>query len=515
MQKYYLSTIRFLLGFTILVSIFISCKKDLYADSSDIYAQLSANKFFELGSASADIVNGKVYHDTTYSYPAIPILLNGVANSDMHITGVIDTTLAAEINEFYKSNNLVAKVGAFRLKSDTLTVHAGTSIVTDSLYGMLDDARYLDSAGVYVIPVRINTTNNELIKNPIALFRMGYTQTNYYGRFSSGNYYSEDNPSLYTYSSNVNNFGYFDIVVNRKNHNQVGDLVFNINPGVSSPFHYGSLKILAGLDFENSIINDFKTTVDTVERLNNYAIMPSGNLKIETGAVVVQQDNYSSWDNFVYRLSNLSSLSADSNYLFYFHLPANSDTNYFPPDPNKAYSNMFVRVKCNDLKSLNIDSNNAVVNGSLMDRANWNVYSSQGNDSTYEANYYNYLIPSNAIDGDVDTYWGPMGFTTSSAFFINMQNAHSVKGFRIFPNYIDLTMDILTAEILSSNDGNNWTSQGYYFGSVTDPNSSKDNPDYKYIHFNSSVNAQYFQIKILSTSNYYSTSSIPEIVGYE
>lgn len=498
---------------TLLLSI-SSCKKDLITNSSSLVGQLNANKFFEMGIASSDVVNGKVYHDSSLSNPAIAIQLVGPSSTDLIVTGVVDTTLCRELIDYYKSNDLIPRNGSFALVRDTLTVHAGTDKVTDSLYGKLMNAFNLDSSGIYLVPVRLTANNNEnLIANKIALFRMQFIQNNYYGQLSNGSFYSLDNPNSYNYSSTINGYGFFDVQINRINNHAVGDLIFNLTPRLSLPFLYASLKIKAGMSFEHTIIDSFKNAVDSVQKLKNYAIMPSKNVTIPNKEVIVQQNNYYPSDDFIYRLSKLNSLSVDSNYLFCMTLPDNRDTNYFPPSPIRANSNFFVRVKCVDLNSQNVDSNNTVINGNEINRNSWTVYSSTGDDSVYNANY-NSNIPSAAIDGNPQTYWAPSGYSTSNSFYINMGITNNVKGFRILPNYNSSSMDILIAEILSSNDGKEWDSQGYYFGSATDPNSTISNPDYKYIHFNSPVNARYFQLRITSTSNYYGTTSIPEIIAF-
>lgn len=108
------------------------------------------------------------------------------------------------------------------------------------------------------------------------------------------------------------------------------------------------------------------------------------------------------------------------------------------------------------------------------------------------------------VDGSNSTSWRSNGILPAWVV-VDMITASTVKGFSIIPNYEYRTSDFIEMDVLSSNDGTTWKTEGQYVGTATLSSSSATVPDIKTIKFIVPVNARYFKFNITkSTAGTYS-----------
>jgi hypothetical protein len=141
-------------------------------------------------------------------------------------------------------------------------------------------------------------------------------------------------------------------------------------------------------------------------------------------------------------------------------------------------------------KITNIDPANAGLTGTTAVRTGWSVTAS-GNFST--------RVVTRILDANNATAWRSSG-TLPAWTVLDMASVTAVKGFSIVPNYEYRTSDFLEMDVLSSNDGTIWKTEGQYVGPVILASSSATAPDIKTVKFIVPVSARYFKFNITKST---------------
>lgn len=226
---------------------------------------------------------------------------------------------------------------------------------------------------------------------------------------------------------------------------------------------------------------------------NLFRLAGNGNVTIKAGHTM-------SADSFKVHLDKLTGLSAGV-YKYAVPLRLSSGT----AGATLASTLMFIRFDIIVVDWINVDQRNKDLNGIRIDRAAWHTTaSSEGRGLT-----------DYALDGNNLSAWTSSATGLPQWFQLDMGKVHAVKGFSIVPNYGDFTTndDLLKMDILSSNDGVIWKTEGTYKGprvGFTNPS----NPEFKTVKFISPVTARYFKFNVTSSSSG-TAAGMAELYGIE
>lgn len=173
-------------------------------------------------------------------------------------------------------------------------------------------------------------------------------------------------------------------------------------------------------------------------------------------------------------------------------------------DEEITVSDLLDVIECSIKKGMfiNLDATATTIEGTPLDKSSWTAEAN----ITYQPAY----SASNAIDNNNSTVWFAQAYASTPILTVNMGSREELKGFRITPNYTAFgkTYAIKKIEVLISDDGNKWTSQGIS-ALFSVPSGSIDDPDYKVIKFHEAVKTTYFRFVLVE--NHTSYAGIAEI----
>lgn len=498
MTKYILHIITF----SFLLLVIESCKKDDYSMLDDIQnaADYSSS---QVGKANAIVIQGVSYGDTTTAIPSVPIFLNRAESHNVTIKAEIDTSLIASYNQMYSTQYNLISSAAFKLGNNSIEIPAGQTQSTDSFRIYLQSAALLNvGVAPYLIPLRLTSSDGSLQKS-IAFVKMNVTVSQIFGNINGGGSWYDggvygstttlDNKYLYTYILTKN----FDQPI-------IAPDSLAFTAGLTSSLQMHSLVVNAELTNDASIIQAYND-------VNGSHVLPfpDGTFDFYKDSAVVPANYTSLYNGLALRFKNYDLFNSNDTFLLAMRPISKKSPYNVEPDTASRFKYSYIKLKINHVRNGNVDASNGSIVGTVSDRSTWKITSSYGPDSLYYSN-----PPSNVLDGNNTTYWNSPGWSLPQDLIVDAGSVQTFKGFRITPQYADLTRDFLQISIATSEDKIHWISQGYYFGTPVSSTSSADQPDIKNIKFITPVNARYINFSIQkSTSSYY--TGVAEINGIQ
>ncbi|MFT3902541.1 MAG: DUF1735 domain-containing protein [Niabella sp.] len=411
--------------------------------------------------------------------PAVgfPAMVNVALSKSVTISFADDPGLVATYNAANTTNYTAMSAGTYTLAKNSVTIPAGATASTDSVQVRFPDLSAFTSGASYLLPVRIKdegavtpgTTNNVryILLKPVSAVA-----------------------SIPALGSNIINLA-FALAPN-------GTVTGQSQTGFSA-----SVNAALGANSTVTIVDD-ASLIAAYNSANgtSYAAFPANTCSISKNSVIIPAGATNSGvDSFKVQFTNFQSF-AEGDYLLPVRIQSGTGSDGLSGDPSRSVVYIHVNVFQD-----NIDPTNSGLTGTTMSRTDWSATASSVFTSAYAA--------SNTIDGNNNTSWFAQLTSPGPYLQIDMGTQKTIKGFSIVPNYgaFGILYNFLTMEVLTSNDGNIWTSQGKYSGTVTSATSSATNPDLKIIRFISPVTAQYYRFRVLTGSNAY--TGIGEINGIE
>ena len=256
--------------------------------------------------------------------------------------------------------------------------------------------------------------------------------------------------------------------------------------------HASSSQVKVKVVVDNTLVETYNT-----EKKTSFIEIPATGYKLVVAEVTIKEGEIISADSISFSLSDFASLKDQNGYMVPLKI-AEVITN---DKGVEISSNMMVVYVTVNNSFVNIDLTATTIEGTAIDKSNWTAVASV----TYAAAYG----ASNAIDGKNSTSW--FAQTASKPMLtVNMGSEQELKGFRICPNYSAFASSyaIKKIEVLVSNDGVKWTSQGVS-PVFSLPTGNVNAPDYKIIKFYGPVKATYFRFVLVE--NHTSYAGIGEI----
>lgn len=226
--------------------------------------------------------------------------------------------------------------------------------------------------------------------------------------------------------------------------------------------------------------------IDVYNTNNNtsYASPSSDSYSFTNKSVTIKAGELESSDSICLTINDFNLLSASEGYIFPFRLSEVSKGNV----SISSNLNMLYLILNNSFS--NIDTKATSIEGEVCDRSSWICTS---------PNSY-YTNPQDVLDGDPRTQWEGFTYGNQISFKINMGTQNSIKGLTFSPNYIANGQicpgNMKTTNVYTSNDGNDWTSQGTIVMPSISSNASYDNPVLNIIKFYGPVTTQYIKLEM-------------------
>lgn len=467
------------IGICCIMILFIvsACKKqDIHNQEMYAYTSPGNAGYHFLDGGNIALVRNTVARE---SYAAFPVLLTRAFDQDVQVTAVIDTGFIKTYDSIYKLSTPSPSFppGTFELlNGGKITIKAGQTSSQDSIQVKLNSASGLPTGTVqYIIPVLLQTASNGIpvsSSRQVMYVRMNVTTVLAGIRSLAG-----------TETTDID-------LAHVDGTNRGPDMIYM--RGVTNMGLPKEVSINAKENF--SLVSSYNEKNNTT-----YEPFPQGSYQLLKSTVTVKPGQTLSADSFAVKLTDMQLFDKNKQYL----LPVEVAESSQPDVPAADVSRKVVYVRLKILVQ-NIDPLNTGLTGTTMDRATWSVTAS-GNYSSY--------VPSNILDGRNNTAWDSDG-RMPAWLVLDMGSTRTVKGFLMVPNYLYRNEDIREMEVLSSNDGNNWISQGKYVGTATSSMSSPTNPDIKTLKFYVPVTARYFRF-VITRSTAGSYTGLAELNGIE
>lgn len=134
-----------------------SCKKDSN-DTQQLYSYIPpGNAGYNVTTGSLAILRSSIYSSTL----SFPIYLTRAYNNDVKVTAIIDTTFLKVYDSTNKVTSPRFKLTAFNFANNgTVHIPKGETASKDSIIMQMGDSTGLDFAKTYIIPIRLNTSDN-------------------------------------------------------------------------------------------------------------------------------------------------------------------------------------------------------------------------------------------------------------------------------------------------------------------------------------------------------------------
>ncbi|MFD2921424.1 BT_3987 domain-containing protein [Terrimonas rubra] len=388
-----------------------------------------------------------------------PVLINAAIAKNVTITAIDDASLVAAYNSANGTSYSVLPAGSYTFVKNSATINAGTTTSADSIKVQVPDLSILTAGTGYLLPVKIKdegeiapaTTNN--VKYILITPRLALA-------------------AIPASGSNVINIAFIKP--------PTGNITGPAQTGFGAALNYVlNTAVQVGVNYDASLVDSYNAANGT-----SYIAFPAGSFTVSKDNVTIAAGaTTSATDSFRVQFSNYNSFSVGSTYLL--PLTIKSGGNVDAGTNKHVYIRVTVSVQ-------NIDPSNTGLTGTTISRAGWSVTTS----GSYPGNDV-----SRVLDGNNSTAWDSDG-NLPAWVQLDMGTAKTVKGFPIVPSYEYGRVDnFLQMEVLSSNDGITWTSQGTYNGTTTSSGSSPANPDIKTVKFFQPVTARYFKFSITKTTD--------------
>ncbi|MGC4037736.1 MAG: DUF1735 domain-containing protein [Chitinophagaceae bacterium] len=446
-----------------------SCKKDVASTEPPIAYPSGNNGEYNQITVTIPMVGSK----PIISDLKIPVVLTRAVQSNVQVTAKINTDSSARIayNTQYLETFELLPIGSCTLVNNgVVTIKSGNTQSSDSVTVHFTDFSNVDISKTYLLPITLESA-------------------------TGGVDVSDARNTMYVVVSFLN----ISVSIPSSGSNTL-QAVINITPDSSvsaEPVPEFAATINHGISFDIKINvqqNDSLIAAYNMQNGTNYIPFPKGSFQLAKSEVNIPAGSTVSSDLFQIKLTNVSAFtSLDMSYILPLQLkndPAN-------PPVDDINNVVYVIVK---VRYENIDPSNSGLEGTTMSRETWTATSPTGESFVFPA--------SNTIDGDNSSIW--KAAELPGAIDIDMGSTQTVKGFFVVPGYFFNTiLDFTQVEILSSNDGNNWRSQGTYNG----PPLFDQNP--VQIKFIGPVTARYFRVNLITSSNWLNQSAIAEIDGVQ
>lgn len=443
------------------ITIVLGCKKN---NEDEFLPTKEFSIYIAPGDLAYNVINGNSVVSWTDEIIQNPkakfeVLLSRPFDQDITIKANIDTSELAFYDDVYKVTSPRFKDNNFKIVEGPIIIKAG-EVKSPSIQIELANVSELIANTDYIIPVKISNENNiPVSKNRNTIFiKLKYT------------------PITPFIVGKVNNSNISDISIIKAGNKIIGPSNFSFAASLNIPF---SKDIEIEIETDPTLINRFNQENNTSNILfpqNSYTIT-------ESKITIPEGNNRNSDANFNIEFKNLNELEVAKTYLIPIKIK-----NYDSKAEKLDNSVLFIRASVTET---NIDPSNQAFSEPYMDRTGWTVTAS----GSWSIN-----VIGRVLDGNNSTPWDSDGWMPSWVI-LDIKSQKTIKGFAIVPNYQYRADDILTMEVLSSNDGVNWNSQGTYNGTPTNPFSSVINPDIKTVRFVNPVNARYFKFNITKSTD--------------
>lgn len=455
----------------LLLTLLASCSKDDVPNTKYLQAYISPDQFQT--DVSLPVFSFELFADGTVNRGAglATIALANPVKLSRASTAVITAklkfggkSLVDDYNEKNTTSYRVLPDGAIKLLQESVTINAGNmspeeknlnlTIVNPSLLSV--------EANDYLLPIVLDglDSKDEGAKAGTSIMYVKVRATGYVVGLKIPNS-----------QSNLLNIPYVTTGVGGV-YLQPADGVFQVtvNPaaGIST-----AVEVVPG---DAEMVTAYNSANKT-----NYSVLPASNYTISASGKVTFTPGQST-ANMSVSLKDGQQLDPLKKYLL--PLTIKQGTIAFPDQTAKV---IMVLVSG---KITNIDPANAGLTGTTAIRTSWVLTSSA---------IFSTKAVTRLVDANNSTSWRSNGVLPAWVV-LDMATATPVKGFSIIPNYEYRTSDFIEMDMLSSNDGTIWKTEGQYVGTATPASSSATLPDVKTVKFIIPVTARYFKFNITKST---------------
>ncbi|KGE12996.1 BT_3987 domain-containing protein [Sphingobacterium deserti] len=477
LKKWRFAQLRSLLLLT-LVAMLSSCSRNDLPTPQDLIIYMPTGSTANSMDATFVTARGNVLEG---SGTAFPVLLTRAFDRDVQVTAAIDTSLLAVYNREHNTETIKIPDGSFILEGNgQVHIPAGQERSADSLRIALGtQAGSLDFTKEYVLPIRLSSSNSDL---PLSSNRaVMYVRV----RFSQ-------------ITTQLNGAPANRVIPLRISRTPAGDIVsgnLNLTAAINTRF---ATPLTIALSDRQDWLASYNQANQT-----NYIAFPTGTFSLSPNNVSINSGTLSADMPFSLMLSNMHAFETGRSYL----LPVGI-VDEGPVPPHEAEGRAYFAL---DIALQNIHPDNPAPSGSRVDRADWTATA-----SSTDTQYAPGGTPAMVFDGNPATGWHSDFGAQNVVFTVDMRNTKNIRGFSFTPRYWNFYNSVFISaitgmEILSSNDGINWTSQGSYAGSM--PGGTPSNPELRNLSFYTPVQARYFRFAITQYGQY--MPGFGELYAYE
>lgn len=229
------------------------------------------------------------------------------------------------------------------------------------------------------------------------------------------------------------------------------------------------------------------------EHNTSYDVPVDNAINFSKRSVTIKAGQYESEDSISCSITNFSDLKSRNGYIIPLRLSKVSKGGV------SLSSNLGVMYLALDVSWTNLEEGATSIEGEYCDRSAWTYVP-----LTFE---FSSNPLKNAFDGKDDTYWEGYSYSGEVISAIDFGSKIKIKGFAIAPSYytasnstVKYPYNIKTVEILISDDGENWESQG-----IIDVPGVMVKPTISVIKFYAPVETRHVKLRVLKS--YYPNSN--------